>query len=212
MKNNDILEADSIEVRYGTNSVLSNVYIKCQQGEIVGLLGRNGCGKSTLLKVIFGALEPEYKSVRINGHPITQGYRQSRITMLPQTSLIPGNIQLREAIRLFKIEPSMIEESSPEIEKLLDSKPDQVSGGELRFIELLMILLDEPFSGLSPVMIEKAISIMNRVREQKGLLITDHLHRYVTSCSDRYYCMTQGRVVEIHDPSQLARYGYLPSA
>jgi ABC-type lipopolysaccharide export system ATPase subunit len=140
--------------------------------------------------------------------------------MLPQTSLIPGNIQLREAIRLFKIEPSMIEESSPEIEKLLDSKPDQVSGGELRFIELLMILftksqfslLDEPFSGLSPVMIEKAISIMNRVREQKGLLITDHLHRYVTSCSDRYYCMTQGRVVEIHDPSQLARYGYLPSA
>lgn len=59
------LHADSILKSYGTCTILSDIYLGCNVGEIVGLLGRNGCGKSTMLKIIFGALNAEYRFVRI---------------------------------------------------------------------------------------------------------------------------------------------------
>jgi ABC-type multidrug transport system ATPase subunit len=63
MKN--LLEVDSIEKSYGYKIILSNVYLKCETGDIIGVLGRNGTGKSTLLKIIYGILPAEYKFVRI---------------------------------------------------------------------------------------------------------------------------------------------------
>jgi lipopolysaccharide export system ATP-binding protein len=213
----NILEADSIIVNYGTVTVLSNVYIKCEQGQIVGLLGRNGSGKSTLFNVIFGALEPDQKSVRINGEYVTKGYRYSRIRMLPQSGLIPSGMKIRDALKLFDLTPDIIKESQPEIADFLDETPGNFSGGELKFLELLMILhaksefclLDEPFSGLSPVMIERAIAVMKKARERKGILVTDHLYRHVIDCSDRLYCMTSRRTIPVTDTEQLAFYGYL---
>lgn len=215
----NVLEADSIVVSYDARPVLTNVYINCRQNEIVGLLGRNGCGKSTLLNVMFGIMKPEHYSVRINGAWIRSGYDRSRVVMLPQSDFIPSNVRIREAMRLFKLDISIIEQFAPELIPVLDNRPGQLSGGELRFLELLLILftpsqfclLDEPFSGLSPVMIERAIAIMKDVKKDKGLLITDHFHRYVTSCSDRIYCMYQGRVVEITETDDLVRYGYVNS-
>ena len=215
MKN--VLEADSIVVSYNNRLVLTSVYIRCQQGEIVGLLGRNGSGKSTLLKTIFGILQPDHKSVRINGMWIANGYSQSNVTLLPQFGMIPSNLRIVEAMRLFDIDVSRIKTFAPDKLLLIDRKPSQLSGGELRFVELLLILfsnsrfslLDEPFSGLSPVMIERAIEIMNEVKKEKGLLITDHMYRYVTSCAERLYCMYNGSVVEIKGPDDLIHYGYL---
>lgn len=213
------LEADSIIVDYDERTVLHNVYLRCTQDEIVGLLGRNGCGKSTLLKTIFGSLQPLHKSIRINGKWLEAGYMQSKVVMLPQTQLIPSNKRIGEAMRLFGVRTETIAFAGPELIPLLDHKPGQLSGGELRFLELLMVLysqslfclLDEPFSGLSPVMIERSIIIMNEVKKIKGLVVTDHLHRYVTSCCDRYYYMHEGRVLQLSDVNELVRYGYVTS-
>lgn len=202
---NNILEADSVVASYDGRTVLNNVYIRVEQNEIVGLLGRNGCGKSTLLKSIFGILNPEHKTVRINGQWLRSGYMRSKITMLPQFDMIPGNIRLSQAMKLFNVDKSVIDQAIPELVPLLDHLPPQLSGGERRIFELVLVLysksqfclLDEPFTGLSPVMVERLIEVMNDVKKTKGILITDHLHRSVTSCSDRLYCFDDGRLFEV---------------
>ncbi|MEI9921993.1 MAG: ATP-binding cassette domain-containing protein [Bacteroidota bacterium] len=213
----NILEADSIIVRYDERTVLSNAYIRCGQNEIVGLLGRNGSGKSTLLKTIFGIGAAEHKSIRVNGNWIANGYLDSNVTMLPQSDMGPSQITIGKAMQLFKIDLSRVKEAAPDKVAMLDQRPDQLSGGERRFLELLLVLfskskfslLDEPFSGLSPVMIERALEIMKEVKKEKGLLLTDHMYRHVTACSDRIYCMYNARTVEIRETSELIRYGYI---
>lgn len=213
------LEADSIIVRYGTVSLLSDVYLRCDQGEIVGVLGRNGCGKSTLFNIIFGSKEAEQKSIRINGEQISKGYRRSRIKLLPQHGLIPSNLKVCEALKLFGVKTSILEQTFPESINYLHQKPGSFSGGELKFLELILILysesqfclLDEPFSGLSPVMIERAIHLIEQVKQQKGIVLTDHLYRYVTSCADRLYGISTRGVASIENEEQLSILGYLSS-
>lgn len=198
MKNT--LEADSIIVSFGDRVVVSNAYVRCDQGEIVGLLGRNGSGKSTLLKAIFAK------------HNST-----SNVTMLPQFDMIPSNMTIRTVMRLFDIDLSKVKAVAGDKLFLLDQRANELSGGERRFLELLMILfsksrfsfLDEPFSGLAPIMTERAIEIMKEVKKEKGLLITDHMYKYVTDCADHLYCMYNGRTVRINDTSELIRYGYI---
>lgn len=217
IESKNILEADSVMVDFDGRSVLQNIYIKCEQEEVVGLLGRNGCGKSTLLNCIFGSLVATHKSVRINGQWVHCGYLDGRISMLPQFGMVPSDIRVRTAIELFNIDVSLINMYAPKIIPLLDSKPASISGGERRLIELLLILfsrsqfclLDEPFSGLSPVVIEQVIEIFGEVKKKKGILVTDHLHRYVTLCSDRFYIMINGSTRELSDASDLMNFGYV---
>ena len=64
---NHLLEIDSVQKHFDQKVVLSDVYLKCKTGEIIGLLGRNGSGKSTLLKIIFGIISADHKFVRVDG-------------------------------------------------------------------------------------------------------------------------------------------------
>src|SRR6187549_2968739 len=103
MKN--ILEFDSLDLSFDGRKILSGIYMLCQQGEVVGLLGRNGSGKSSLMKVIFGTLGAEHKSVRVNGVPLQGDYNWKRIiAYLPQDKLIPSYVSLRTAFNLFKVD------------------------------------------------------------------------------------------------------------
>jgi ABC-type multidrug transport system ATPase subunit len=203
----NILEADSVLVRFESRVVLNNLYIKVEQEKVVGLLGRNGCGKSTLLKVIFGSLEAEFKALRINGVWMKAGYLNSKVKMLPQIDMIPSDIRIGKAMDLFGVNVSKIKESMAHLLPLLDHRPSQLSGGDRRMIELLMvlysksdfILLDEPFTGLSPVMVDRIIEIMQDIKKDKGILITDHLYRMVIKCADRVYTFNNGSIREAID-------------
>lgn len=203
----NVLEADSVLVKYDSRVVLNNVYIKAEQGKIVGLLGRNGCGKSTLLKAIFGSLEPEFKTVRINGDWTKAGYLNSKVKMLPQIDMIPDDIRVGKAMELFGVDISKITKSMAHLLPLLDHRPSQLSGGDRRVTELLMVLysksefvlLDEPFTGLSPVMVDRIIEIMQDVKKEKGILITDHLYRMVIKCADKIYSFNNGSIKEAKD-------------
>jgi ABC-type multidrug transport system ATPase subunit len=82
---NHILEVDSVILNFGDKRVLSDVYLKCCTGEVVGILGRNGSGKTTLLRIIFGELETTNKSIRINGQVISEPYKSDGLLkFLPQ--------------------------------------------------------------------------------------------------------------------------------
>ena len=67
------LKVDSVQLSFGDRKILQGVYLSCQQGEILGLLGRNGSGKSSLLRIIYGTLSPSYKYVSVNDEYINKG-------------------------------------------------------------------------------------------------------------------------------------------
>jgi ABC-type multidrug transport system ATPase subunit len=218
MKN--ILEFDSLTLSFDGLKILSSIYMQCQQGEIVGLLGRNGSGKSSLMKVVFGTLNAEHKSVRVNGVSIHGNYDQKRIiTFLPQDKLIPSYVSLRTAFRLFEIDIDEIISVAPAIKDFFHFKSYELSGGSLRLIEALLILyspapfciLDEPFTGLMPAHIETLKNIISESKDRKGIIISDHMHRHVTELSDRLYLLTNGKTYEVKERERLVELGYLNS-
>jgi len=218
MKN--ILEFDSLTLSFDGLKILSSIYMQCQQGEVVGLLGRNGSGKSSLMKVVFGTLDAEHKSVRVNGVSIHGNYDQKRIiAFLPQEKLIPSYVSLHSAFRLFEIDIDEIISVAPAIKEFFNFKSQELSGGSLRLIEALLILyspapfciLDEPFTGLMPVHIETLKNIISKSKDRKGIIISDHMHRHVTELSDRLYLLTNGKTYEVKERERLVELGYLNS-
>jgi ABC-type multidrug transport system ATPase subunit len=212
------LEFDSLYLEFGMHRVLSGIHMICRTGRIVGLLGRNGSGKSCLMKIVFGAMPAEFKSVRFNGTPLTNGYVEKKIiAYLPQDALLPSFVTFSEAAALLKSETQRLSEIVPNWHDLRNRTAGEVSGGQRRMLEILLVLfsqhpfciLDEPFSGLAPVQIELLMAELHRAKQCKGIIITDHLHRHVRALADDLYVLTNGQTRKILEEEQLVELGYL---
>jgi ABC-type cobalamin/Fe3+-siderophores transport system ATPase subunit len=95
------LEVDSVQKHYNEKIIISDVYLKCQTGDIIGILGRNGSGKSTLLKIIFGIEAADFKFVRVNG--VVKSNTSdllNEISYLPQENFIPNSFSVKKTIAL----------------------------------------------------------------------------------------------------------------
>jgi ABC-type multidrug transport system ATPase subunit len=212
------LEFDSLELWFEKRPILSGIYVKCAAGEVVGILGRNGSGKSSLMKIVFGSLKASHQSIRINGESLPYDFIEKRlIGYLPQDNLIPSFLSIRKALKLFGVDEGEIMKAFPETEDVLGLYPQQLSAGSLRIIEALLILkskalfciLDEPFTGLMPVNIDKLKQIISAEKKKKGIIITDHLYRHVLSLTDRLYLLANGRTYQVKDEEDLMTRGYL---
>ncbi|MGN8069596.1 ATP-binding cassette domain-containing protein [Mucilaginibacter sp. SG564] len=213
-----ILKVDSIQLEFDGRKILQDIYLDCKQGEIVGLLGRNGCGKSSLLRIIFGILTPGFKHVSINGQYIAKGYHQTRIAYLPQHNYLPHGIPITKLAKNF-IDPIFWDEfSSLDIYKGHFNKTvGQLSGGELRQLETLMIiynkadfiLLDEPFTHISPIQAELFKPIIKRCARHKGFIITDHQYRNIIDISDRIILISEGSTKHVKSKDDLITWGYV---
>ena len=92
-------EIDSIRKSFEDKQVLTDIYLKCQTGDIIGLLGRNGSGKSTLLKIIFGTLYTDHKHIRFNEELVDKAYtKPGLISFLPQDNFLPRDLTVRKII------------------------------------------------------------------------------------------------------------------
>jgi len=214
-----ILEVDSIIKRYDNKLVVSDVYVKCETGNIIGLLGRNGSGKSTLLQIIFGIIGAETKFIRIDGF-VKRHVNQlmKDISYLPQHNFIPENFSVRKAINLSieKLKRNVFYEDNL-IATFLDNKIGQLSGGELRYLEIKLILsnpskfvlLDEPYNGLSPIMIEKINDLIIQNSKNKGIIITDHNYENVIRVSNQLILMKSGKTNHLKHKNELIEKGYL---
>jgi lipopolysaccharide export system ATP-binding protein len=213
-----ILKADSIEIDFDGRKILQGIYLECQQGEILGLLGRNGCGKSTLLKIIFGSVIPTNKYVSIDGVFVSKGYLNNNIAYLPQHHYLPTGIKISNLAKQI-VDPAAWDEYT-EYKVYQDHQHKTVtdlSGGEWRQLEMLMILyskakfilLDEPFTHISPIQVEEFKSIITARAKTKGIIVTDHYYKNVLEVSNKLLLLNDGYTKTITNRDDLVTYGYL---
>jgi ABC-type multidrug transport system ATPase subunit len=214
------LHVDSIIKSFGTKQVLTDVYLSCEKGEIIGLLGRNGAGKSTLLKIIFGSLPADRKFVKI-GNKIVTGLFDNRnlIKYLPQDNFLPSHVKVKTIIELFCTESNAESiKAHYLISPMIDKKSKQLSGGEKRLLEILLIVfsnstytfIDEPFNGVAPIYKEEIKEMIKEQSRNKGFIITDHDYRNILDIATRVVVIYDGGTKEIKSKDDLKYWGYIP--
>lgn len=213
-----ILEIDSIELSFDQKKILYGVYLKSETGKVTGILGRNGCGKTCLLRILFGDLKSKYKNIRIDGkHQRRKLFKSNLVAYLPQHKLLPNNLNVKKAFQLFKVDWKAFVETFDSFKIYLNSKTNELSSGELRVIETYLILnsgkkiilLDEPFSFIAPIYIEKFKSLILEKKKNTTLLITDHFYREILDISDTIYLIKNGSSKLIQSKSDLENEGYI---
>ena len=211
-----ILETDSIQLEFKGRKILSDIYLKCETGTITGLLGRNGQGKSCLMQIIYGTLNCE-KSVRIDNLPQKDASGFPKMLLyLPQFNFIPKFLSLQRIFLDFGLDYSLFQIRFPEFKNRHRQKIKQFSGGEQRLIALYLIvksktfftILDEPFTHLNPFQIEKVRELLIEEKENKGILITDHMYKNVTDISDMMYILSNGKTHLTQSPEDIETLGY----
>ncbi|MBY0479817.1 MAG: ABC transporter ATP-binding protein [Chitinophagaceae bacterium] len=213
-----ILEADSIQLEFSGKKILSDIYLKCETGNITGLLGRNGSGKSSLLKILFRSLNCE-NSVRIDGKSINNSPQLSELLRyLPQHHFIPKFLSLKTIFNHFSVDYSIFENRFTEFSTKYKSNMGSLSGGEKRLVEIYLIvksaslfaMLDEPFTQLSPIQIEGVKELLIEEKLNKGLLLTDHLYQHITDISNSLYLLKDGKTFPIKNIAEIESLGYMP--
>ena len=214
-----VLEIDSIQKKFDLITILSDVYLKCETGDIVGLLGRNGSGKSTLMQIIFGVLKADFKFIRVDGVVKSKTSELfNEISYLSQDNFLPRNFRVAKVIAL-SIKKDKINDfySDETITTLKNKSIGELSSGELRYLEIKLVLsnsskfvlLDEPYNGLSPLLIEKINDLILKNAAQKGIIITDHNYESIIGISTRLTLLKEGKLHHIKNKEELVEKGYL---
>lgn len=212
-----ILEFDSVRLSFGDRVILSDVYMRCETGQITGLLGRNGQGKSCLFKIVYGELAAEERSVRFDRRPVAEAYLHPELLrFLPQFNFVPDGLTVARVFEDFGVDFLAFGKRFPEFESKHRVKVRDLSGGQARFVQTYVILksstqfviLDEPFTHLMPLQIERIVEVMQEEKHDKGLLITDHLFRTVVALADDLYLLTNGKTHRVWDEEDIEVLGY----
>jgi len=213
------LRAEKLIKTYSKRTVVNEVSLQVEQGEIVGLLGPNGAGKTTTFYMITGMIHPTKGTIFLDGQDITNlpMYRRARmgIGYLSQESSIFRKLTVAENIlAILETLPLSRPERKKRLEELLNelnishlarNKAYTLSGGERRRAEITralvtnpkFILLDEPFAGIDPIAVEDIQTIVKGlVNKGIGVLITDHNVHETLSITDRAYLLYEGVVLK----------------
>ena len=217
--NGVILRTENLVKDYGKRTVVRDVCLELNKGEIVGLLGPNGAGKTTSFYMITGMIRPTEGSVYLGDDEITDlpMYQRSRrgIGYLAQEPSIFTKLSVEDNIRLV-LEMTDFSKSEREerletllndlsITEIMKNKGYQLSGGERRRTEICralvmdpdFILLDEPFAGIDPIAVEDIQNIIQSLSDRTiGVLITDHNVRETLSITDRAYLLYDGQILK----------------
>lgn len=217
----DELNVSKLNKSFGKKVILKDINLDCKVGEIVGIFGRNGTGKSTLLKLIFGTIKADSILIKLNAEIISQSkvISSKKIGYLPQETFLPKEWKVREIIPFFF--PNGDDQDkifySKQVSSFEKTKVGQLSLGQLRYLELLIIgnlkhkfiMLDEPFSMIEPIYKDVIKSLLLEIKETKGIILTDHYYNDVLEVTDRNFIIKDTEKIEIMDKSDLIKYEYL---
>lgn len=213
------LNADNLAKSYKKRSVVKDVSLSIQSGEIVGLLGPNGAGKTTCFYMIVGLIEADKGKISIDGENLTNlpmhGRARKGIGYLPQEASVFRKLSVKDNIMaiLETRKDLSREEQKEKMETLLqefhithikDSLGMSLSGGERRRVEIAralatephFILLDEPFAGVDPISVSDIKQIVTHLKEKGiGVLITDHNVRETLDICEKAYIVSDGHII-----------------
>jgi lipopolysaccharide export system ATP-binding protein len=221
-----VLRAEGLMKRYRKRTVVSDVSLTVESGEVVGLLGPNGAGKTTCFYMILGLVPIDRGSVTLDGEDLTHLpiFRRSRLGLsyLPQEASIFRKLTVAQNIQaVLELQGVEAEEVEARLEALLDdlhighlraSPALSLSGGERRRVEIAralatsprFILLDEPFAGVDPIAVLDIQQIIRFLKERGiGVLITDHNVRETLGICDHAYIINQGSVLAFGKPQDI---------
>jgi len=213
-----IFELDNVELSFGEKQVLYGVYIKAEKGKITGILGSNGSGKTSLLRIFFGNLQCNNKLVRIDGKSTLKNlYSVKNIILLPQDNFLPGEMKLFKLFNIYKVSWENFITSFTNFRKYYKTRFSQLSGGERRIIAIWLsiksasdfIMLDEPFTHLTPLARNIIKEELIKEKENKAILLTDHLYKELMEITDVMYFIKNGCSRQIENPEELEELGYL---
>ena len=217
-----LLEIEAINTFYGDSHILFDVSMEVGRNEVVALLGRNGAGKTTTLRSIMGVLAPKTGRIRLDGREI-QGkpsYEIARMGMqlVPEDRAIFGQLTVEENLRLAALSAEKawsldrVYEFFPRLKERRRSGGRQLSGGEQQMLAIAralirdaqIILLDEPFEGLAPLIVRDLVRISRELAEQgRTILVVEQNVVAALSFSDRVYVVNNGHVVWQGTPTGL---------
>ncbi len=221
------LQAAELKKAYRGRTVVDNVSLEIQQGEVVGLLGPNGAGKTTTFYILVGLARPDFGRVLLDGEDISDlpMYLRARsgISYLPQEPSVFRKLTVEEnLLAVLETLPITAEQRRDRVEELLaqlglegirSSKGYVLSGGERRRLEIArslalqpsFILLDEPFSGIDPLTVMDLQKIIAELSAAGiGALVTDHNVRETLAVTDRAYIIHGGKILSAGTPEELS--------
>ncbi|MFH1888698.1 MAG: LPS export ABC transporter ATP-binding protein [Candidatus Omnitrophota bacterium] len=213
-----LLEIRGLSKSYDGRQVVKGVDLSVKRGEIVGLLGPNGAGKTTTFYMVVGVIPPNAGSIVFDNFNITSlpihsrarfgiGYLSQEASIFRKLTVEENIMAILETLPINKVErrrrlESLLEELN--IARLAKNKAYTLSGGERRRLEITralvtnpsFILLDEPFSGIDPIVVNEAQEIIKELKDKGlGILLTDHNVRETLSITDRAYLIADGRIM-----------------
>ena len=211
-----LLVVDRVDTFYGKSHILNAVSLDVREREIVALLGRNGAGKSTLLKTLMGIAPPAAGAIRLSGDDMTglpsDVIARNGVGYVPQgRGLFAGmtvaqNLELGRLKRLTGAGTHWDEEKViqffPRLGQRWRTPADFLSGGEQQMAavaralvgDVRLLLLDEPFEGLSPAVTEELFEAFDKLRAEIAVVIVDHHLDLALALSDRTVVLERGAV------------------
>ncbi len=214
-----LLEVKDLASGYGGSTVLSGVSMTVHEGEAIALLGRNGVGKTTTLRAMTGSLPLARGTITFDGHAtgglkpylinrlgislVPEGRRlfpNLTVTENLQLAMRPGGISIEEVFDLF-----------PRLRTRQKAKAENLSGGERQMVAIAralvvpskLILLDEPFEGLAPAVVEEVMEALVKLRGKVAMVIVEHHAEAVLPIVDRAYVLVNGQIAFEGDATTL---------
>ena len=204
-----MIQIEKVYKKFGKNQVLSDLDLDIQGGGIFAILGPNGSGKTTLIKIILGMVVPNKGRISVLDKIIKKNWKyRQEIDYLPQIANFPGNLKVKELVRMIK---DLRQKESKEEELIalfglgpfLDKKLGTLSGGTKQKVNIVLtfmfdsplIILDEPTTGLDPASLIKLKElILQEKKKGKTILITTHIMQFVEEMADEIVYLLEGNI------------------
>jgi ABC-type branched-subunit amino acid transport system ATPase component/ABC-type branched-subunit amino acid transport system permease subunit len=211
-----LLTLEGINTYYGKSHILYDVSLEVRAGEVTALLGRNGAGKSSTVKTIMGLAPAASGTVRFAGEVISgrapEYIARAGVGLVPQGRRLFSGLTVAENLHLGALsrggtggvhwDQERIFGYFPRIRDKLATRADALSGGEQQMVAIAralsgnvqILLLDEPFEGLAPALVDEVFKSLDQLRREIPILIIEHDLDLVLSLADRAYVLDRGRV------------------
>ena len=208
-----LLDVDGLNIYYGDSHILFDVSLRVDRNEVVGLLGRNGAGKSTTLKSLMGVVTPRTGSVMFDGQEIA-GKKSHTIALagmqlVHEERRIFGSLNVEENLELAGLTSpnkwplDRVYDVFPRLKERRDSRGTDLSGGEQQMLAIAralirdpkIILLDEPFEGLAPVIVRDLMKVCaDLVDGGQTIVLVEQNLAATLALAQRVYIINNGHI------------------